>query len=316
MHKCNSKRILFDRFAAILAILAAASFDYGIRIWMLAGIAAAVSVLSEYLCLMIQKKPFSAEHLDAGVTGLVLLLMLPPTVPVSLVIMSCIFTIIIGRAMFGGKENPVIPPAALGYCFCLLNSRVQTVSFPAGKGTLPLFDIDSTMLEDGISMLWNRSGRFSFSVMEWLTGLPKQPIGSSSIVLLIAVAAVLIVRRSASGWVVIPAMAALIAGNLAISNLQHPAAYVIGSCLTNQAMFSVLFVHADPDYAPPTIAGIAYGLAVGFVSFFAERVLFICDAPILLAVLLSPFMIWIRRMMLLYEDVPETGWERGHLHEA
>lgn len=310
MHKRDPKRILFDRFAAILSLLAAASFDYGIRIWMLAGIAAGVSVLSEYLCLLIQKKQFTAAHLDAGLIGLVLLLMLPPTVPVSLLIMSCIFTIIIGRAMFGGKENPVIPPAAVGYCFCLLNNRALTTTFPVRKETLPLLHIDSTVLENGVSALWNRSGRFSVSVLDWLTGLTKQPIGNGSIVLLIAAAVVLIVRRGASGWVVIPAMAALIAGNLAVSNLQHPVSDMMGSCLTNQALISIIFVHADPDYAPPTIAGIAYGLAVGFLSFFATRVLYISDAPILIAVLLSPFMIWLRRMMLFYEDVPQKETKR------
>lgn len=310
MHKTNSNRILFDRYAAILAILAAASYDYGMRIWLLAGIAASVSILSEYCSLRIQKKPISVANLDAGVIGLILLLMLPATVPVSLLIMSCIFTIIIGRAMFGGKENPVIPPAALGYCFCLLNSRSEVTLFPVSKETLPLFRTDGTILEEGVSILWNRSGKFSVSVLEWLTGLPKQPIGTGSIVLLLAVLIVLSARRAASGWVIVPAVAALIVGNLALSSLQHCAADVIGSCLTNQALFAIIFLHADSDYAPPTLAGIAYGFAVGFASFFATRILYIYDAPILLAVLLSPLRIWLSRMMLFYDDVPDAAQER------
>lgn len=311
MHKPDSKRILFDRFAVILAILAAASYDYGIRIWMLAGIAAAVSAISECLCLRIQKKAFTADLLEAPVTGLILLLMLPPTVPVSLLIMSCIFTIIIGRAMFGGKENPVIPPAATGFCFCLLNSRAQTASFPVSKETLPLFQIDMNTLTDGVSNLWNRSGRFSVSVIEWLTGSPRQPIGSGSVILLAVAAAVLILRRAASGWVIIPALAATVVSNLAISNLQHPFSVIIGSCMTNQFLIALIFLHADTDHAPPVLAGIAYGFAVGFAVFFATRILYIYDAPVLLAVLLSPLTIWLRRMMMFEddEDVPEPAAE-------
>ena len=311
MHKPDSKRILFDRFAVILAILAAASYDYGIRIWMLAGIAAAVSAISECLCLRIQKKAFTADLLEAPVTGLILLLMLSPTVPVSLLIMSCIFTIIIGRAMFGGKENPVIPPAAAGFCFCLLNSRAQTASFPVSKETLPLFQIDMNTLTDGVSNLWNRSGRFSVSVIEWLTGSPRQPIGSGSVILLAVAAAVLILRRAASGWVIIPALAATVVSNLAISNLQHPFSVIIGSCMTNQFLIALIFLHADTDHAPPVLAGIAYGFAVGFAVFFATRILYIYDAPVLLAVLLSPLTIWLRRMMMFEddEDVPEPAAE-------
>ena len=37
MQKPSPDRIAFDKIAAICAILAAASFDYGFRIWMLAG---------------------------------------------------------------------------------------------------------------------------------------------------------------------------------------------------------------------------------------------------------------------------------------
>lgn len=312
MHKPDPQRILFDRFAAVFAILAAASYDYGIRIWVLAVIAAAVSAAAECLCLYVQKKAFTADLLEAPVTGLILLLMLPPTVPVSLLIMSCIFTIIIGRAMFGGKENPVIPPAAAGFCFCLLNSRAQTASFPVSKGTLPILHIDANTLTDGVSNLWNRSGSFTVSVLEWLTGSPRQPIGSGSVILLAVVAAVLIVRRAASGWVIVPALAATVISNLAISNLQHPFSVIVGSCMTDQFLIALIFLHADTDHAPPVLAGIAYGFAVGFAVFFATRILYIYDAPVLLAVLLSPLTIWLRRMMMFEdeEDVPEPAAER------
>ena len=83
----------------------------------------------------------------------------------------------------------------------------------------------------------------------------------------------------------------------------------MGSVLTNQLLIAILFLHADPEYAPPTLAGIAYGFAVGFASFFATRVLFIYDAPVLIAVLFSPFVIWLRRMMM-FEDA-EPSAERG-----
>ena len=309
MQKPSPNRIAFDKIAAMLAILAAASFDYGFRIWMLAGIAFAVSVLTSCLFQLMKKKPLADCIPDALCIGLILLLMLPATISISMVIMSCIFAIIIGRVMFGGKENPVIPPAAVGYCFCLLNNRAQTVSFPAEKEILPLFQLGGIEMADGVSSLWNRGGKFTMSVSEWLTGLPCQPIGTGSIVLLTAVAVVLILRRAASGWVVIPALASHITSSLLISNLQHPVSAFMGSVLTNQLLIAFLFLHVDPEYAPPTLAGIAYGFAVGFASFFATRVLFIYDAPVLMAVLFSPFVIWLRRMMM-FEDA-EPSAERG-----
>ena len=161
MHKPDPKRILFDRFTAILALLAAASYDYGIRIWILAAAAAASSLLTERICLYIRKKPFKAENLDSGLIGLVLLLLLPASIPVSLLIMSCIFAIIIGRQVFGGKENPVILPAASGFAFCMLNNRAAVTLFPESKTHLPVLIPDTVTLTDGISFVWNRAGRFS-----------------------------------------------------------------------------------------------------------------------------------------------------------
>ena len=311
MHKPSHKRILFDRYAAIAAILAAAAYDYGIRIWILAAAAAACSVLTARICNFVCKKPLGTDNPDAGIFGLILLLMLPPTVPFSLLIMSCIFAIIIGSQMFGGKGNPVLPPAAAGYCFCMLNSRSLTVSFPAVKQILPLAIPESMKLTGGVSVLWNRSGRFSVSVMEWLTGLPCQPVGTGSVVLLAAVAVILILRGSAASWVTVPALIASVSCNLLVSNLQHPVSVVIGSLLTNQMLIAVLFLHADPDYAPQGAAGIVYGFAVGFASFFASRMMYVYDAPVLLAVLLSPLMILLRRLMTEYADESDSAAERG-----
>ena len=309
MHKPDPKRILFDRFTAILAMLAAASYDYGIRIWILAAAAAASSLLAERISLYIRKKPFTAENLDSGLIGLVLLLLLPASIPVSLLIMSCIFAIIIGRQLFGGKENPVILPAAAGFAFCMLNNRAAVTLFPESKTHLPILIPDTVTLTDGISFVWNRAGRFSDKALEWLTGLPKQPIGTGSVILLATIALVLIMRRAASGWVIVPAAAVMIVSNLAISNLQHPLSTAVGSLLTNQTLTALIFLHADPDHAPPHIAGIAYGFAVGFLSFFATRILYINDAPVLLAVLLSPLMIALRRALTVDPDTAPA--ERG-----
>lgn len=311
MHKPDPQRILFDRFAAILALLAAAVYDYGMRIAVLAAVAAVTALLTERICLYIRKKPFAAENLDSGIIGLVLLLLLPPTIPAALLIMSCIFAIIIGRQMFGGKENPVILPAAAGYCFCMLNSRSAVALFPDRKMHLAMIVPDSTTLTDGLSLAWNRAGRFSVKPIEWLTGLPKQPIGTGSVVLLCAVAVVLIVRRAASGWVIVPAASAVIVGNLVISSLQYPGSVVVGSLLTNQTLIALIFLHGDPDHAPPHIAGAVYGFAVGFLSFFATRFLFIYDAPVLLAVLLSPLMIWLRNALTEARNPEDAAPERG-----
>lgn len=307
MRSKSQSEITFDRAAALLAVICTAVYDYGIRIIMLAGIAAAVSLLTERLCLYAQKKPFTRHNLDAGLCGIILLMLMPPSVPVSLLIMSCIFAIIIGRQMFGGRENPVIPAAAAGYLFAMLNNRAAMTAFPKKKLPLPLFDIDTEKLTDGISMLFNRTGKIGGSVTDWLTGCPAQPIGTCSIVLLIVIAAVLMLRRSASAYVLLPMMTVTFLCNWMFLYLRQPVNVFVGTFLTNQLLFSAIFLYSDTDFAPPSVAGICFGMVTGGLIVFFTRILYVYDAPVMLSVLMGPFAVWMRDIM----KAPATAGKGG-----
>lgn len=305
MRAKSEREIAADRALALLAILCTAAYDYGPRIWMLGGIAAGVSLLTEWIFLYIRKQKFTAKHLDAAVSGLILLMLMPPAVSVSLLIMSCIFANIIGRQLFGGKENPVIPTAAAGYCFALLNDRIDMTSFPAEKLKLPLFSIDPETLTAGVTDAFNHDGAFPNNIYGWLAGLPNQPIGTCSVVLLIVIALVLMLRRSLSAWTAIPMLFFVIVSNLIFAYLRKPEMTVIGSLLTNQLLFSIIFLYGDPDFAPPNLAGSLFGiLAAGCIAVLT-RVLFVYDAPVLLTVLLSPLQIWLRLVMQIPESTSQ-----------
>ena len=304
--KQQNNSVIFDRFAALLALTAVAAYDYGIRIWLLAGTAAGVSLLAEYLMLRLRKQPFSLQNLDAAVCGLILLMLMPPAVPFSLLIMSCIFAIIIARGLFGGMQHPVLPAPAVGFCFAFLNQGNAVTQFPAEKLRLPLRITEELTMRNGISMLWNRAGKFEADPYDLITTIPAQPIGSASLVLLLAIALVLMLRRAASPWVIIPAAGFSAAFHLAMSNLQSPLLCAAGCLLANQLLFALIFLHGDPSLAPPSFGGITAGLAVGISCALASRFLFISNAPVYLAVILSPVMLWIRALLADAEAADEA----------
>lgn len=316
-HK-SQNQINFDRMAALLALTAVAAYDYGIRIWMLFFTAAGVSLAAEYLCLRVRRQRMTLRHLDAAVSGCILLMLLPPTVPVTVLIMSCIFAIIIGRGLFGGMENPVIPSAAAGFCFAMLNNRAAVSAFPAEKAALPLVIPDTAALTDGLSGIWNRYGEFSVSGYDLLTTVPAQPIGSASIVLLIVIAVVLMLRRSACAWVIVPAVMLSVIYTLLMSNLRTPVVYTAACCLTNQLLFSLIFLYGDPQLAPSRIGSMFTGLTAGFASVLLTRLCYAADVPVYLSVLLSPVMIWIRRIFPAeHASSPKGGGTSdGHARKA
>ncbi|MBP0967263.1 MAG: hypothetical protein J5722_06500, partial [Oscillospiraceae bacterium] len=74
-------------------------------------------------------------------------------------------------------------------------------------------------------------------------------------------------------------------------------------------LFAVIFLHSDPDYAPPDLAGSLYGVALAGASVILTRLLFITDAPVMLAVFLSPAAVKLRELMRRY--LPQKGDAAG-----
>ncbi len=88
---------------------------------------------AEIICNEIRRKPLKLADLEASAVGLLVTLMMPPTVSYAVVIIACIFAIIIGRQIFGGSENPVFPAAAVGYVFAQLTWRSSDCAARDGK---------------------------------------------------------------------------------------------------------------------------------------------------------------------------------------
>lgn len=297
MQKKSRLSVSLDRVLCLAAIAVIGYADYGLRVPLLCAVGAVTAMLTELVCLYLRKIPFGKRHLDAAVHGVILVMLLPPTVPFSLLIISEIAAIIIGRGVFGGGENPMLPPAAVGYCIALLSDRAAVTMFPARKGVLPILDIDTASLTEGISGSWNKDGIFSQHIDEWLLGLPAQPIGTCSIVLLTVIAAVLLMRRSASGFVLLPMLSFLLIGGCLYQRLRNPAAAITGTCLTNQTLFAAIFLYADPDIAPPHVGGMLFGLFSGIAVLWFTREIPVYDAPVMLAVILNPAAVLLKDML-------------------
>lgn len=286
--------ITLDRALALSALVIVGTYSYGWRVLLLCAVSACVCMLTELIGLYLRKVPFGYRHAEAAVCGVVLVMLLPPTVPLSLLIMSGIFAIIIGRQVFGGGEQPLFPSAAVGYCFARLMSSEAVLRFPAQKGAVALLSPSRDALVQGVSSMWNRSGTLAGTLDDWLLGLPNQPLGTGSLLLLAVIALMLPVRRSANVWVLLPMLAALLSGSVMLGWFRDPFAAAAGCCLTNQTLFAAVFLLADPFCTPRGIAGIAYGFTAGALVLLLTRFYGVTDAPVMLAVLMSPLAAFMR----------------------
>ena len=121
--KVNTMGIMF---AVVLALLPAAGFgiyNFGIRALFIILVTVASTVLTEFLFGLYKKKQTIGD-LSAVVTGLLLALNLPVSIPWWAAAMGGVFAILIVKCLFGGLGQNFMNPALAARCFLL-------ISFPA-----------------------------------------------------------------------------------------------------------------------------------------------------------------------------------------
>ena len=79
--------------------------------WILVVVTTAAAVLSEYLYEKLMHKPITINDFSAVVTGLLLALNLPPTLPWWMGVLGAVFAIIVVKQLFGGLGQNFMNPA-------------------------------------------------------------------------------------------------------------------------------------------------------------------------------------------------------------
>ena len=94
---------------------------YGIRTILLIVLCVATCVVSEYLFGKITKRSSTVGDLSAIVTGLILALNLPCTLPFWMAMVGSAFAIIVVKMLFGGLGQNFMNPALGARCFLVLS---------------------------------------------------------------------------------------------------------------------------------------------------------------------------------------------------
>ena len=107
----DTPSLMRDVLIALCPAVAASLYFYGLKaLWILL-VSTACAVLSEYLWQRLMKKPIRLNDFSAAVTGLLIGLNMPATVPVWVPAIGSVFAIIIVKQLFGGIGHNFLNPA-------------------------------------------------------------------------------------------------------------------------------------------------------------------------------------------------------------
>ena len=129
--------------------------------WILIVLTTAAAVLAEYLWEKLMHKPVTIKDFSAVVTGLLLALNLPPTLPWWMGVVGAFFAIIVVKQLFGGLGQNFMNPALGARCFLLIcfAGKMTNFVYDGVTGPTPLANLKAGESVDSFSMLiGNTSG--------------------------------------------------------------------------------------------------------------------------------------------------------------
>lgn len=113
------KRIMFLVILALMPTTIAGIYFFGYYAFLVIILSILSAEIAEFLSLKIQKKKFVMDG-SAIITGLLLALVLPPTVPLWVPVVGSFFAIAIAKHAFGGLGQNLFNPALVGRAFLMI----------------------------------------------------------------------------------------------------------------------------------------------------------------------------------------------------
>lgn len=120
----TSRRLMLDVIIALIPAVAAAVWIFGSAAAIVIAVTTGTAVLFEFLSRLAMKRYNSISDLSAVVTGLILALNLPPTIPLWMAAVGSFVAIVIVKQMFGGIGHNFMNPA-------MAARVILTISYPA-----------------------------------------------------------------------------------------------------------------------------------------------------------------------------------------
>ena len=241
----------------VIALAPAATYGcilFGLRALAVLITSVSVAVLCEFLWNKALKKPNTIKDLSAVVTGLLLGMNLPPTLPLWQAAIGSAAAIIVVKQMFGGLGHNFANPAIAARIILL-------VSFPASmtRFTEPVSDAVTSA-----TPLAGTAGTLSFKTLFF--GMHAGSIGETSAFLLIVGGLYLVIRR-----VITPIIPVCFIGTVALLSLISGESVML-SVFGGGLILGAVFMATDYTTSPTTPLGKAvFAVGCGIITFVIRK---------------------------------------------
>jgi RnfABCDGE-type electron transport complex D subunit len=230
------------------------------------------------------KQPITTGDFSALLTGLLLALNLPATLPLWMCIIGGVFAIIIAKQLFGGLGQNFMNPALAGRCFLMLSFSGSMTSFLIDKGNAIWGGAQAVDGISGATPLFqvkevSEAGSGSLpDLLDMFLGTTGGTIGETSVLALLIGAAYLLIRKVIDWkipvtyivtFVIFDLLYQLAAGG---DFTPYPVLYELcgGGLILGAFFMATDYVTSPITPKGKIIFGILIGLLTGLFRFFGE----------------------------------------------
>lgn len=291
--KDSTTRIMGDVIIALMPALIMGIVFQGFRALAVVLVSVLSAVATEGLYRWITKKYFTLSDLSAVVTGLLLSLTLPATVPYWLAALGSVFAILVVKAFAGGLGENIFNPALASRAFLMLFCPVYITRFAAEGYHAPIFggtDIISSatplhsMVMPSIPdvSLWNM-----------FIGNVGGTIGEVSTLALLLGGAYLLLRRVITIRIPLSYLGTVAVVTLLFHKTDSALLWMSYQLLSGGVVLGAIFMATDYVTSPTTSLGqILYGIGCGVLT-VVFRYTGLFPEGVTYAILIMNALVWI-----------------------
>lgn len=267
----TSRRLMLDVIIALTPAVVAAVYIFGTAALIVTLVTTGTAVLFEFISRKAMKRYNSIGDLSAVVTGLLLALNLPPTIPLWMAAVGSFIAIVVVKQMFGGIGHNFVNPAmaarvilTISYPaamtrWAVLERRLFETAAPAAESVVSTLGSDMVSTATPLYLLQNSSEMPSY--LDLFLGMKGGCLGEVSIAALTIGILYLVIRKVITLWLPLTYI-----GTVALLTAlggQDPVYHVLSGGL----FLGAFFMATDYVTSPLTRKGkILFGLGCGLIT--------------------------------------------------
>lgn len=278
----STRRLMYEVLACLAAVVAAATWYFGVTALLLVLAASLGAVLTEWVFMPVRSGLGTLTDGSALLTGVLLALTLPPAIPLWMAFLGGVMGIALGKLIWGGLGQNLFNPALVGRAFLQASFPAVLTTWTAPRSGMtslepstlaaPLMHVDVTTTATPLGL-----AKFEGQITELLpllVGNTAGSLGETAGLLLIACGIWLALRRVFDWRLLISSLLSVfvLSGllHLILPDATPPPLFMICS---GGLLFGAVFMVTDPVTTPLTprgawIFGAGFGLLVVLIRLY------------------------------------------------